>query len=208
MSSHQVVASSRRPMEPFLLQGALGGIAADAIERSGVICRRFGSQFSFLFIGINGVIASPVNPRTSEKPACSDNSTTEGLCPTFDTGSDKLVSSFDFESWNQRADGIRHGFNPSQCFENLNNVLMKLLPVQIASTQASSGALTLLPTAGALIGAPSKELWVVYKLMPVAGVNCYNYKTKELKVNFVFRCSQCCSLLVATLFPPMLVATR
>ncbi|KAL9096033.1 MAG: hypothetical protein Q9165_001555 [Trypethelium subeluteriae] len=34
----------------------------------------------------------------------------------------------------------------------------------------AAGALTLLPTAGALIGSPSKEFWTVYKLMPLAGV--------------------------------------
>lgn len=53
---------------------------------------------------------------------------------------------------------------------NLNNVLLTIGPLEMASTQGSSGALTLLPTAGALIGAPTKELWLVYKLMPIAGV--------------------------------------
>lgn len=42
--------------------------------------------------------------------------------------------------------------------------------LESASTNGSSGALTLLPTAGALIGPPTKELWVVYKLMPLAGI--------------------------------------
>ncbi|KAL9013160.1 MAG: hypothetical protein Q9173_002134 [Seirophora scorigena] len=55
--------------------------------------------------------------------------------------------------------------------ENLESPRPKSIPaVEIASTTGSSGALAPLPTAGALIGAPSKELWVVYNLMPIAGV--------------------------------------
>jgi hypothetical protein len=39
-----------------------------------------------------------------------------------------------------------------------------------AEYNSAAGALSLLPTAGALIGAPTKELWMVFKLMPLAGV--------------------------------------
>ena len=158
-------------MEPFAFRSALKGIAADAIERSGIICRRVGSRLSLLFIGVEGVITSPVNPRSPETSGSSDYSPIEGVSPSFDPGPDSLAGAFDWKYWSHRAHGIRHVANQTQCLVNLNFVLKhSLLQVQMASTQASSGALTLLPTAGALIGAPSKELWVVYKLMPVAGV--------------------------------------
>ena len=159
-------------MESFAFRSAFEGIAADAIGRSGIICRRVGSRLPFLFIGVNGANASRINPRFPETPASSDNSTVRGPDETFcDTAADTLTDAFNWKYWNCRADGIRFNANSAQCLFNLNKVLANnLLPLQMASAQASSGALTLLPTAGALIGAPSKELWVVYKLMPVAGV--------------------------------------
>ena len=171
MSLHQIVASSGAPMEPFGIRSAFEGIAADAIGRSGIICHRVGSRLSFLFIGVNGVNASRINPRSPETPGPPDNSTVNGPGFTCDTAADTLTDAFNWKYWNCRADGIRFKASSAQCLVNLNKVLANnLLPLQMASAQASSGALTLLPTAGALIGAPSKELWVVYKLMPVAGV--------------------------------------
>ncbi|KAI4119219.1 MAG: hypothetical protein LQ345_000813 [Seirophora villosa] len=65
---------------------------------------------------------------------------------------------------------VRYGVGRNQCVENLDALLKATPAVEIASNTGSSGALTLLPTAGALIGAPSKELWVVYNLMPIAGI--------------------------------------
>ena len=156
-------------MEPFAVRSVLKGIVADAIGRFGIICRRVGSRLPYLFIGVNGANASRINPRS---PVSSDVSTVYGPDHTLcDTTADNLTDPFDWKYWNCRADGIRFNANSTQCLVNLNKVLANnLLPLQMASAQASSGALTLLPTAGALIGAPSKELWVVYKLMPVAGV--------------------------------------
>ena len=77
---------------------------------------------------------------------------------------------FHFDQWRQNADRVRRGADRSQCLRNLHAVLATIGPLRAAENAGSSGALTLLPTAGALIGTPTKELWVVYKLMPLAGV--------------------------------------
>ena len=39
-----------------------------------------------------------------------------------------------------------------------------------AEYSGAAGALSLLPTAGALIGPPAAEMWIVFKLVPIAGV--------------------------------------
>jgi hypothetical protein len=73
------------------------------------------------------------------------------------------------KNWKLRASRIRSGTR-EQCLGNLSLALAQVGPVYQAEAGGASGALTLLPTAGALIGAPAKELWVLFKLVPLAGV--------------------------------------
>ncbi|KAM7214267.1 hypothetical protein V8F06_010384 [Rhypophila decipiens] len=80
-----------------------------------------------------------------------------------------IIDLFDFDNYRQVGNAIRSG-NREECFGNLSIVLGSLGPITAASGGGSSGALTLLPTAGALIGTPAKELWILYKLVPIAGV--------------------------------------
>lgn len=80
-----------------------------------------------------------------------------------------ITRPFNFTSYRQAGDAIRSG-TTRQCFGNLSLALGSIGPISSASSSGASGALTLLPTAGALIGAPAKELWILYKLVPLAGV--------------------------------------
>lgn len=157
MSTHQELACSDMSAEPFIFHQALESIVADTVRRSALICRRLGSPLPILFTGINKVVALPNN-------LVSRNPTSSSQDP------ESLTGPFEWSSWNRRADDIRHNATREQCMIELNALLATIAPLDMASATGSSGALTLLPTAGALIGAPSKELWVVYKLMPVAGV--------------------------------------
>jgi hypothetical protein len=43
-------------------------------------------------------------------------------------------------------------------------------PLSAAEYNGAASGLSLLPTAGALIGAPAKELWIFYNLIPIAGI--------------------------------------
>ncbi|KAH8796380.1 hypothetical protein BGZ57DRAFT_998130 [Hyaloscypha finlandica] len=56
------------------------------------------------------------------------------------------------------------------CVGNLSIALSEVGSAYAASSNGASTLLTLIPTAGALIGAPARELWVRYKLMPIAGI--------------------------------------
>ncbi|KAL9608897.1 MAG: hypothetical protein Q9167_006293 [Letrouitia subvulpina] len=91
-----------------------------------------------------------------------------------DCGNESIVPMaelvFHFSAWRKQAKDIRKGTDRLQCLQNLGQVLANVCPLRAAENAGSAGALTLLPTAGALIGMPTKELWVVYKLMPLAGV--------------------------------------
>ena len=156
--------------ERFSFQQALNSIAADTLHRSGIICRRIGSHFSFLLIGIPSAIGSPIDTLSFENSAALNASTAADNSTNPAEDVKHLTGAFDWKHWNQRADGIRHHVDRTQCTVKLNAVLSAIGPVDQASTNASSGALTLLPTAGALIGAPTTELWLLYKLVPIAGV--------------------------------------
>ena len=170
MPSNEELFSFGGREEPFSYRHAFESISVDAIHRSRIICRRLASHVSFLLIGIPRAIASPIGPLSLDysaalnASAAADNSTN----PAEDAK--QLTGALNWESWHQRADGIRHHADRTQCMVKLNAVLSAIGPLGQASTGASSGALTLLPTAGALIGAPTKELWMLYRLVPVAGV--------------------------------------
>lgn len=75
----------------------------------------------------------------------------------------------DLLGWGDIGREIRAG-GTRACVSKLAYILENLS--QIASGQYSSAAsaLSLLPTAGALITAPTKEMWVLLKLIPMAGI--------------------------------------
>ncbi|KAK1835009.1 hypothetical protein QBC39DRAFT_299898 [Podospora conica] len=81
-----------------------------------------------------------------------------------------MTRPFNFTSYRQAGIAIRSASTKRQCFGNLSLALGSIGPIASASSSGASGAMTLLPTAGALIGAPAKELWILYKLVPIAGV--------------------------------------
>lgn len=74
-----------------------------------------------------------------------------------------------FGQWASRARKIRGSSSRFYCSGNLSLALGEVGAAYQASSSGSTTLLTLLPTAGALIGAPAKELWVLYKLCPLAG---------------------------------------
>lgn len=76
---------------------------------------------------------------------------------------------FNIQAWDQRGRDIRSGSTKSECLGNLTYAISTLGALSSAEYGGAAGALSLLPTAGALIGSPTREMWVLYKLMPLAG---------------------------------------
>ncbi|KAL8796440.1 MAG: hypothetical protein Q9182_007373 [Xanthomendoza sp. 2 TL-2023] len=86
---------------------------------------------------------------------------------------DHATGWFFMDAWGQRGNLIRQARGPNStlyCLGNLSLALHELGTLNGAEYNGAAGALSLLPTAGALVGSPTKELWVVYKLMPLAGI--------------------------------------
>ena len=93
--------------------------------------------------------------------------------PTVQEDINKESGWFFLGAWDRRGQLIRSGKGPNAteyCLGNLSLALRQLGSLNAAEYSGATAALSLLPTAGALIGSPTKELWIVYQLMPLAGI--------------------------------------
>lgn len=92
------------------------------------------------------------------------------VTPEQATSINQEGGSLDFSNWVQRGVTIRGGHDVYSCLANLTAALELVGQLSAAEYNGAAGALSLLPTAGALLGAPTREMWIVYKLVPVAGI--------------------------------------
>jgi hypothetical protein len=75
-----------------------------------------------------------------------------------------------YQVWISRAHKIRDASSDMYCSGNLSVALGEVRAPYQARASGSTTLLTLLLTAGALIDTPAKELWVLYKLVPLSGI--------------------------------------
>ncbi|KAL8803704.1 MAG: hypothetical protein Q9182_003036 [Xanthomendoza sp. 2 TL-2023] len=154
ISQVQREAIASRPLS------AISYILNDALARLSTICHRISYSLPCLLA---------LTPKVMALPAI-----TQLPSQVSDSGSfadaQYLIDPFSWREWTDAAKSIRAGTNRLTCNKNLSIALSAAGSLAGATNSAASGALTLLPTAGALIGSPTKELWVVYKLMPIAGI--------------------------------------
>lgn len=145
--------------KPFTIEALARYLAKDALKRTIIVITRLERRLLSLAPLFPVVAAAQTNLTLGE--------------PSNDTVVASDISSlgtpFDFEAWRSRGKQIRQG-SRNECFGNLSIALSQVGPVLSSETAGAAGALSLLPTAGALIGAPANELWVLYKLMPIAGI--------------------------------------
>lgn len=93
------------------------------------------------------------------------------LSPDQSESVDQAGGSLDFSNWVNRGMTIRKGSNVYECLANLTTALDLVGSLSAGEYNGAAGALSLLPTAGALLGAPTREMWIVYKLVvPLAGL--------------------------------------
>lgn len=122
--------------------------------------------------GASGDYTSLANDSTSNygtfineqpKPG-SDNSTIFADINNF------VSTNFSWTHLIARGSTIRQAGSPAFCIGNLSMAIDGLGAATAASMSSASSLLTIMPTVGVLIGAPAKELWVLYKLFPLGGV--------------------------------------
>ncbi|KAI1734267.1 hypothetical protein F4680DRAFT_471267 [Xylaria scruposa] len=92
------------------------------------------------------------------------------LSPAQATSVNQEGGDFDFYNWINRGMTIRGGDSVYSCLANLTAALELVGQLNQAEYNGAAGALSLLPTAGALLGAPTREMWILYKLVPISGI--------------------------------------
>lgn len=77
---------------------------------------------------------------------------------------------FDTLVWIRRGLCVRHGGNDPKCYSALNQLLNnELNEVRKGEYAGAAGVMALLPTIGALLGAPTNEIWLLMTMVPFGG---------------------------------------
>ncbi|KAF2471137.1 uncharacterized protein BDR25DRAFT_367836 [Lindgomyces ingoldianus] len=175
-SSENSPVTSPRSRRITFLSSSLGSVATDVAARCKAVLESTHTTVCGAIIFLPKAFAIPI-PKPGypllEPPASSylEFQATPSNDSTVIADSKYFSDrSLQFGSWIQRAKHIRSSQNFALCTGNLSLALADVGAAYQTSSNGSTTILTLLPAAGALIGAPAEELWVLYKLMPLAGV--------------------------------------
>ena len=139
-------------------------ICGDAVHRFQKVLRVAGLPFALAFSAPQHVSGAPVLSQAAQLTPYDPTNTTQ-----VQNDVESLITQFNYATWRSQVKHIRDTDSLEVCLTRLSEAMVSIGTLQSFSAGGTAGALTLLPTVGALIGAPAKELWVVYKLMPLAG---------------------------------------
>lgn len=137
-------------------------IAADAFRRT--------AYFSSFLRPLALLMPSILAPRRALAANTVPFNPVHTLTPEQAESIDQAGGSLDFQNWVNRGMTIRQGDSVYQCLANLTAALDLVGQLNASEYNGAAGALSLLPTAGALLGSPTREMWIVYKLVPLAGL--------------------------------------
>ncbi|KAK0741470.1 hypothetical protein B0T18DRAFT_231385 [Schizothecium vesticola] len=142
----------------------IGGLSSPRAAASTVLFR-IGERLGVVVAGLVsfsffGLAAAQGNTTTGTKPGTLGNGNVDFVpTPSNDRTTiddvNWMTRQFNFTSYRQAGDAIRSGTR-RECFGNLSLALGSIGPIASVSSSGASGALTLLPTAGALIGGPGQ----------------------------------------------------
>ena len=77
---------------------------------------------------------------------------------------------FNTLEWVRRGICVRHGGRDRLCYESLNHILEdRLNELRKGEYAGAAGVMALLPTIGALLGAPTNEIWRLMTMVPFGG---------------------------------------
>jgi hypothetical protein len=147
-----------------------GHIFSRTLSRVATICR---SKTVRLLIApaITGIAISYIaRAHASNTQVYEPVTTSTPELPELDKAVDEVSGWFYFDLWVRRGMQIRDDTDTHQCLLNLAKALDDVKVISAAEYNGAAGALALLPTVGALLGAPTREMWIVYKLVPIAGI--------------------------------------
>ncbi|RAQ99494.1 hypothetical protein DDE82_008225 [Stemphylium lycopersici] len=82
----------------------------------------------------------------------------------------QLETAIPYEQLQKRGICVRHGGRDNYCYSSLNQILEhELNEVRKGEYAGAAGVMALLPTIGALLGAPTNEIWRLMAMVPFGG---------------------------------------
>ncbi|KAF2239104.1 hypothetical protein EV356DRAFT_572590 [Viridothelium virens] len=162
------------PQRPFRIFHAFLFAGTDALSRTKVVCVQTIQTYFLTLFALPGITSAAYVRTDTSAPGSLFTPVPESSLPhnqqqDMNNSIDGETGNLNIYWWGQRGVSIRSGTD-IECLGNLSLALMDLHALNAAEYSGAAGALALLPAAGALIGSPSKEFWMVYKLIPLAGV--------------------------------------
>ncbi|KAJ2993241.1 hypothetical protein NUW58_g1904 [Xylaria curta] len=97
------------------------------------------------------------------------NTTLPGCVLESDSYVGNAQARFEFGSWISRGICIKQDESNAFCYDTLLGVLQHLNDIRAAEYSGAAGVLALLPTMGALLGAPTNEIWRILTIVPFGG---------------------------------------
>ncbi|KAH8886644.1 hypothetical protein GQ53DRAFT_341669 [Thozetella sp. PMI_491] len=166
--------------DTFMISDALGLVLRGAIKRGTRLLSKPATRILALqhiiqqlpgvhsaYVDLDGKSSNPnyntfiAEPLSDQSP--NDTEKVEADINNF------ISSSIYYRLWVDRAQQIRSSGQRDYCVGNLS-VALNVGAAYSAGMAGANTILSLIPTASVLIGAPAKELWVLFKLCPLAGI--------------------------------------
>ncbi|MBE3040981.1 hypothetical protein IMZ48_00005 [Candidatus Bathyarchaeota archaeon] len=91
-------------------------------------------------------------------------------CGDIDQGTTRPGGSFGFSAWVRRGNCVHAATSDDMCSDILEATLEAMNQRHQVEYNAASSMLALLPTIGALFGAPTVEIWMLSTILPIGGV--------------------------------------
>lgn len=160
----------------FSIMLALQSVAISAFRRGSKLVSKLSMNLALIlhwtFLSNFSVVRANYTGLTNDAKSNYDTFVNnQDADPTVFTDiNDFLSSDLNWESFAARGHAIRHAGSQAFCVGNLSVALGSVGGAMSANMSSASSLLTIIPAAGVLIGAPAKELWVLYKLCPLGGV--------------------------------------
>ncbi len=115
-----------------------------------------------LLVVISTGLLPLVSARNPSEPGPGPNAPYNGSVPHLaqaDTWAGNAQTKFFVSEWIHRGVALRYNGDDQLCYNSLIATLGSIINIRLAEYSGAAGVLSLLPTIGALLGAPTNEIW-------------------------------------------------
>lgn len=126
-----------------------------------------------LLVVISTGLLPLVSAQSPSEPGPGRNIPYNGSVPHLtqaDTWAGNAQTKFFVSEWINRGVALRYNGDDQLCYNSLIATLGSIINIRLAEYSGVAGVLSLLPAIGALLGAPTNEIWRLWTVIPFGGV--------------------------------------